>query len=85
MRTVGVGQTGLRTTRITIKLSLKTSYGQSPTLRIVRLKVLRELLSQLIPSGRYPLTPFLKTKIPKGQTKYRSRKKSHQKMATGQI
>ena len=40
----------------------KQFLGESHTLRLVRRKALRELLSHLMPSGRYLFIPYLSTK-----------------------
>ena len=54
----------------------QNSFGESHTQSLVRRKALKELLSQLVPSGLYLFKPFLMKKSQMGQTKNRSSEKS---------
>ena len=70
----------LRTTLHTIKVSPQNSFGKT-LLRLVRRTAVRELLSHLMPSERYPFVPFLRMKSQMGQTKNRSSKNCIKKTA----
>ena len=59
-----------------MKLSPQNSFGESHSKRLVGRKALRELLINLMPSGRYLFISFLRKKSQMGWTKNWSSEKS---------